>query len=358
MTVADDYALERFGNSQAWRMIIVNAVFNGITAVVVGLRLWARYLTRAGWGLDDALILLSMLLVNALVIVTGFLIRHDFGHHAGAIATTQFGPILDLILAFRVIFDILITSNKLSAFFFYLRIFPTPRIRRVCWTMIVLVVIWGLANFISEFLACYGQPIDFTVRGPHSCEPKKRWDMTICLYNALGDVAVFAVPICGIRSLQMSKKSKKWLAALFLLSVIPISISFIRFFAIDKADYVGDFTGTNMKSFNYAILEPNLAILCISLPMLKPVARKLFNKQDNTQNPGISNASTNRLCSRPRSCTLETFGTSQAAPVKGSGDGIELATHEQAIMRNTGRLKVTITENTHTRPENVVTPAP
>jgi hypothetical protein len=53
-----------------------------------------------------------------------------------------------------------------------------------------------------------------------------------------------------------------------------IIVAFLRFGAIMQTDYGGNYSGTAMKSLNYAILEPNLAILCISLPMLQPLFRK------------------------------------------------------------------------------------
>jgi hypothetical protein len=56
----------------AWRDIIVNAVFNFLGIVVVCLRLYSRRLTRAGFGWDDGLIIVSTLIVNAMLIVTGF----------------------------------------------------------------------------------------------------------------------------------------------------------------------------------------------------------------------------------------------------------------------------------------------
>jgi len=56
----------------AWRDIIVNAVFNVLGIVVVCLRLYSRRLTRAGFGWDDGLIVVSTLIVNGMLIVTGF----------------------------------------------------------------------------------------------------------------------------------------------------------------------------------------------------------------------------------------------------------------------------------------------
>lgn len=47
-------------------------MFNILTIVVIGLRLYSRRLTRAGFGWDDGFIVLSTLLVNAMLIVAGF----------------------------------------------------------------------------------------------------------------------------------------------------------------------------------------------------------------------------------------------------------------------------------------------
>lgn len=71
-----------------------------------------------------------------------------------------------------------------------------------------------------------------------------------------------------------------------------IVVAFLRFEAIVHTDYDNNYNATAMKSFNYAILEPNLAILCISLPMLQPLFRKargLYQTDSSNRNPnGLS----------------------------------------------------------------------
>lgn len=46
-------------------------------------------------------------------------------------------------------------------------------------------------------------------------------------------------------------------------------------------DFQGDITRTTGKAILYSVVEPNLAILCVSLPMLHPLYRKLRRGTDD-----------------------------------------------------------------------------
>lgn len=46
----------------AQQMIVLAVVFSALTMITVGLRFWARKLTRARYGLDDLLILPAMVI--------------------------------------------------------------------------------------------------------------------------------------------------------------------------------------------------------------------------------------------------------------------------------------------------------
>ncbi|KAI1165954.1 hypothetical protein F5B18DRAFT_668482 [Nemania serpens] len=293
----------------AWRDIIVNAVFNTLAVVVIGLRLYSRRLTRAGFGWDDGFIVLSSLLVNAMLIVTGFLISLGFGLPQREVPHETASKIMELGRTFRLLFLFCICTVKLSALFFYLRVFanrtlqantlshgntantesktpvstfPFPRMRsywRSFWeivrrpsirlvsiVLIYVVIAWSVINVIRELTIC-----GIT---KHICAGHRVTDLETCVFNSAGDLLIFILPLWPIWRLQMSRNAKIGLSIVLMLGTLTILVAFLRFEAIVHTDYAGDYNRTAMKSINYAILELNLAILCISLPMLQPLLRK------------------------------------------------------------------------------------
>ncbi|KAI0449395.1 hypothetical protein F5B21DRAFT_520258 [Xylaria acuta] len=303
------YSIQAPDENSAWHNIIFNSVFNILTIVVVGLRLCSRRLTPAGFGWDDCFILIATLLVNGMLVVAGFLIYLGFGLPVRKIAPDDLKKVTELDRTFRFLFLLCICSVKLSALFFYLRVFGTrtlrsnrvphpsssgniypgtntslsgvrPSLRPFCRLtegnslrftyifLICIVVAWSLANIVQELAVCApNKPM---------CVYQRNTDLGICVFNAGGDLLILLLPLWPIWRLQMNKGTKMGLSVVFLLGTDDRR-GFLRFEAIVHTDYGGDYNGTSMKSVNYAILEPNFAILCISLPMLQPLLRKALS---------------------------------------------------------------------------------
>ncbi|KAI0441251.1 hypothetical protein F4803DRAFT_576793 [Xylaria telfairii] len=301
------YSIRGSQENPAWHDIIFNAVFNVLTIGVVGLRLWSRRLTRAGFGWDDCFILIATLLVNGMLEAEGFLIYLGFGLPAHKIAPDNIKKITELDRTFRFLFLLCICAVKLSALFFYLRVFGTrtlhsnrvphlsssdndnpgtntglqlslhrfcrftqrPSLRFTYIFLIYVVIAWSVANIIQELVVC----------PPHNpmCAYQRNTDLGICVFNAGGDLLILLLPLWPIWRLQMNKGAKMGLTLVFLLGTVTIVVAFLRFEAIVNTDYGGDYSGTAMKSADYAILEPNFAILCISLPMLQQLLCKVVS---------------------------------------------------------------------------------
>ncbi|KAI0554801.1 hypothetical protein F4679DRAFT_579141 [Xylaria curta] len=292
------YSIQAPDENPAWRDIIFNSVLNILTIVVVGLRLFSRRLTRAGFGWDDGFILAATLLVNGMLVLAGFLIYLGFGLPLNKVSHDDRKRVTELDRLFRLLFLLCICSVKISALLFYIRVFGVRTLHsnnldpgadtsihgirsfsrpfcrfaqgvslRSTYIFIMYIVIaWSIANVIQEVAAC-------PPNGP-MCVEQRRTDLGICVFNAVSDLLIFLLPLWPIWKLQMNRGSKMGVSFLFLLGTVTIIVAFLRFEAIAHTDYGGDYNATGMKAVNYAILEPNLAILCMSLPMVQPLLRK------------------------------------------------------------------------------------
>ncbi|TRX90673.1 hypothetical protein FHL15_008448 [Xylaria flabelliformis] len=305
------YSIQSPDENPAWRDIIFNSVLNVLTIVVVSFRLYSRRVTRAGFGWDDGFILAATLLVNGMLIAAGFLIYVGFGLPVNKVASDDRKKITELDRLFRLLFLLCICFVKLSGLFFYLRVFGTRVLcsklpdpssngntdpgtdnslrgiirlflrafrrfaqglsRRSLYIFMVCVVIaWSIANVIQELAVC-------PPKAP-LCVHQRSTDLAICVFNAVGDLLILLLPLWPVWKLQLSKGTKIGISLVFLLGTVTIIVAFLRFEAIAHTEYGANYNATGMKAVNYAILEPNLAILCMSLPMVKSLILKAVSR--------------------------------------------------------------------------------
>ncbi|KAI1812443.1 hypothetical protein GGS20DRAFT_591660 [Poronia punctata] len=293
----------------SWRDIIVNTVFNALGIIVVGLRLYSRRLTRAAFGWDDGLIIVSTVFVNGMLVVTVLQISLGFGLPMREIKPDSIEALRELNRACRFLFLLSICFVKLSALAFYLRVFGTrtaqgniicpsncnrgahagaskpdlssrlrhyrhlllkPSQRLLYIYLMVIVVSWSIANVLQELTVCD--------KDKPMCTNQRDTDLGICVFNAVGDLVVLGLPLWPIWRLKMKTGTKAGLTVVFLLGIATTIVAFLRFGAIVSTDYGGDYLESAMKASNLAILEANLAILCMNLPMLQPLFRRAYRR--------------------------------------------------------------------------------
>lgn len=157
--------------------------------------------------------------------------------------------------AFRLLFLFCICTVKLSALFFYLRVFGNrtlrgnilprpnstnaenktpvstfslrnmssswrsfwehvrrPSLRLVCIVLIYLVITWTVINVVREVTIC-----GFT---KHICGSHRATDLETCAINAFGDLLIFVLPLRSIWRLQMARSTKIGLSIVILLGTM------------------------------------------------------------------------------------------------------------------------------------------
>lgn len=105
------------------------------------------------------------------------------------------------------------SAIKLSILFFYRRIFYQQKAFRIANDiLIVLISLWGVTFMFTEIFLC----------GPnshhgHPCAPQEWASLWFAITEVLGDIAILVLPYPCIRKLQMSRRDKIGLSAIFFL---------------------------------------------------------------------------------------------------------------------------------------------
>lgn len=168
---------------------------------------------------------------------------------------------------------IIITLTKVSILFFYLRIFPNPRFRQVCYMVMAWVSITGLIFLLLQIFQCI--PVDYVwngwtgTYGPHIC-----LDVNTQVYAAAGfsivqDFVILALPLPLIAKLKASWKAKLGIMVMFSLGIFVIIMSCIRlgsmiYFA-RSLNPTWDYTDVLI----WTGLEAAVSIIVVSLPAIR-----------------------------------------------------------------------------------------
>lgn len=131
-------------------------ILGAITAGVVVLRFASRFVTGSSFWLDDYFIGVSLVAgIPSTVLSVHGLASNGLGRD---VWTVPFSQITDFGLYFyimEIIYFAEVVFLKLSLLFFYLRVFPGPRLRQLLWATVVFDIAFGIAFIFAGIFQCW-----------------------------------------------------------------------------------------------------------------------------------------------------------------------------------------------------------
>lgn len=104
----------------------------------------------------------------------------------------------------------------MSILFQYLRVFPTPRFRVVCYVVLAVVVLHGIWTFFGSIFICF--PINFFwdkgIPGGRCLDERAVW-FTNAGLNIAQDLVILFLPMPVLRKLNIPRRQKKALMTVF-----------------------------------------------------------------------------------------------------------------------------------------------
>ncbi|KAK0667283.1 hypothetical protein QBC41DRAFT_338519 [Cercophora samala] len=268
-------------NENGVRRLTVTVVCLSIAVVATFLRFWCKIGLKQGIHGDDWFILATTIsYIGAASASLWGLFEGSYGKEIGEImAELAKPPSLDTIRGMENFLMSLFIANtilyltfylaKISILLLYRRIFSTPEFRKICLIMIGISTAYFIAAQVANLCICI--PIDLFW---HRTKPGGRclnfnlFSFIIGLIEIVLDIAILALPIKAVLSLQMPKKTKAMVSAIFLLGGFAIITSILRvaYQYQPNSLYV---------SFSQAEFWLNIhtatVILCACLPVYKPL---------------------------------------------------------------------------------------
>ncbi|KAI2616823.1 hypothetical protein GGR54DRAFT_649234 [Hypoxylon sp. NC1633] len=246
--------------------------------LTVGLRLYCRKLTKAGLGWDDGLILAATALLVALFGLSIHLSTvGDIGEALSELSTDR-NTTLTLLLVFEALYLFAMYFTKLSAIFLYMRVFVQKRFQIIC-KIIASFIAMGYVSVLLQTFTVSQIAVELWNNALPTIADKRKVDIGIASFDIVSNVIVIILPIHSVWELQMRTSTKISLTVLFSLGLCVTVVSFYRLNNIIHSSYDTDsFIGTGLRDMYLHVLEPELAIFSLCLPVLRPLWRELREK--------------------------------------------------------------------------------
>ncbi|VBB81259.1 Putative protein of unknown function [Podospora comata] len=259
--------------------LIINCVLAVITLVIIGLRLFARFLTGAGLWWDDYLILFAVPQGMAMVVIQGLWAPMGVGYPMAETAP-NIEHILKMLVSYELIYATSISTIKLSVLIFYLRVFVNKTMRMATKGVIIFVCLWSVGNILQVFLICRPFAAIYTVAlmPTAQCGDQVGSFIAIGAFNIITDVLILTLPIPTVWTLKTSKGKKIALTAVFLVGLLVSVVAMIRIVTLTQLDLV-NLTESMVWADFWSATEPNLGIFCVSLPMLGTLWTRYFSRK-------------------------------------------------------------------------------
>ncbi|KAI0596490.1 hypothetical protein F4775DRAFT_314008 [Biscogniauxia sp. FL1348] len=275
--------------------LIANCILVAIVLIVVALRVTGR-VCGPGLGFDDGFVIVATPLGVAMLVCQGLMAPVGNGYslpenpelaanipyilqvrqlslfsqgdgraiyHQDILLTLS-----QLTFCMQIIYVTLLASVKASMLCFFIRIFPTNFMQRASKITLGFIGAWWISYLCACIFLCNPISAQWTYEG--TCGAYMPMIQSLIATNAVGDLVIMALPMHSIWSLNTRTTDKIGITSCFALGLACVVCAIFRLIYISTVDLTTNITGTMPSTVFLFILEPNLAILCVSIPMLRP----------------------------------------------------------------------------------------
>ncbi|GAP83924.1 putative plasma membrane protein Pth11-like protein [Rosellinia necatrix] len=272
-------------------IIVMTVLFTILITSAVGLRFYARHMTRAGYSWDDWTALAALLFTLGLNgIFLGATIEGAITGHSPVEDGWPVPIPLEIVAqkykyAFQITEKFCFGLIKISLLLLWKRLFgSSKRFRTLCWVMITLTVLWTLAFALTTVFQCgLRWELNWSHIGVFLTQCIESLDVltVFATTDILSDLIIIAMPVPLIWRLHLPTRKKIALNSVFLIGFFTIGAGIARTYmylvtSYDKEsnpDFIADFT----LCILWSEIEANVAMLVSCLPVLSPVIGKFSN---------------------------------------------------------------------------------
>ncbi|KAF5665325.1 integral membrane protein [Fusarium heterosporum] len=318
-------------------IIAAAAITLPLSTLALAARLFARKITKAGYGIDDAFAVVGWLGSLALLTNGMIWIRDGLGKPMEVGLTDDFTFQDKNRLAWihmwttSFTYTFAIAFSKFAILAFYWRLFQFSDIRIPIQILSGITISWFLCRLFMVTLQCL--PITVMWNGTQEEKDAKchiresTFFFSTVLTHVLIDSAILILPAIEVGKLHLPKGQKFAVIALFAFGAMTCLASI--FVLIESFRFKSDSKEMTIQMglhYAWSIAECNFAVIAACLPMLRPVARRVLPGSFLTSDNGQSTQFSSPL-SIPFSNGVRLVGVSKTRTRENDGGS---STHELA----------------------------
>ncbi|KAH9819374.1 hypothetical protein Tdes44962_MAKER05212 [Teratosphaeria destructans] len=260
-----------------------------LSTAFLSLRFWLRITQHSGpWGLDDWILLLAWLCSTMYTVVTIYASATcHVGRHVWDIPIQLFEPLA--LVTWLAELASLLTGGlcKISVLLFYRRLVVGTYERGwrwAVWIAIALTACYNLAFILALLFNCnptraYWMAFDIhwiATRHPYTCADTKAINLLSGICSAVSDLYSVVLPIIMTRKIQLPKRQKIALRAIFCLGLLVVATSAVRSYNLYEVGEQSDVTWYIFNVYAWSQAELQLGLICAGAPSIRVLFRKFF----------------------------------------------------------------------------------
>jgi hypothetical protein len=176
----------------------------------------------------------------------------------------------------QVSYKAAINLIKCSLLLLYLKIFgQIPWFKWSSWGLICIVASYCIGSVLVTIFQCrpLGRAFDKTIEG--TCIDNGKFWYANAGFSIATDIIILLLPLQPVFQLQITLGQRLGLVAVFTLGIFVVITSCLRITTLDILAKTPDQT-YNISNVMWTIIEPNVAVVCACLPILRPFLAKLI----------------------------------------------------------------------------------
>ncbi|OAL49913.1 hypothetical protein IQ07DRAFT_644183 [Pyrenochaeta sp. DS3sAY3a] len=267
-------SLARQTESKGPTIYALSISFVALSCASVILRLYTRKSILRIWGSDDIAIVIAQILSFSVTITTILQVAlGGLGRHTEFITQDAFVAGAKGMYSNLLVYNAAQIVTKVSFLIQYRRLFPSHTIQKICTSGLVFLGIWGVAQQLITAFSCV--PLELLIPKWHGrCIPTFSVFNLNSVMNMVTDFAIFAIPIRPVLHLQMPRRRKLHLLAVFCLGFFACAISIVRLIELHRTNGTKDPLWDSAATAYWSAIELNVGILCACIPTLRPLVKK------------------------------------------------------------------------------------
>lgn len=176
----------------------------------------------------------------------------------------------------QVTYKATINLVKCCILLLYLRLFFIVHwFRYSCWALLTVVAMYCVASILVTIFQCRPMIRAFDKSTPGTCIDTAKFWFANAGFSIATDIIIILLPVPLIWRLGAPLAQKFALMGVFAIGIFAVVTSCLRVTTLDIFATSPDNT-YNIDNVMWTIVEPNVAIICSCLPILRPLAVKLF----------------------------------------------------------------------------------